>query len=122
MSHTKILKFSKSSVRPRATKVGRFLVYLLVVSVVWVILLIPIVRGAERDIVRVGTNYRLEDVYLYCLIAATPEKARAADRDPTFSRRIREGLPEIHDASITPLLLKHSPTRSLQAQDFPDQQ
>jgi hypothetical protein len=164
------------------------------------------VIGDERDIVRVRTNYRLEDVYLYRLIAATPEKARAlfldyiesanelheraqwyneltsncttnirvhikhigsarpwdwqllvngtiaerayelraidtslpfadlrrlsyideraraADRDPTFSRRIREGLPEIHDASITPLLLKHSPTRSLQAQDFPDQQ
>jgi hypothetical protein len=164
------------------------------------------VIGDERDIVRVRTNYRLEDVYLYRLIAATPEKARAlfldyiksadelheraqwyneltsncitnirihikhigsarpwdwqllvngtiaerayelraidtslpfaelrrlsyideraraADRDPAFSSRIREGLPEIHDTSITPLLLKHSPTRSLQAQDFPDQQ
>jgi hypothetical protein len=29
------------------------------------------------------------------------ERARAADCDPTFSRRIREGLPEIHDAWIT---------------------
>jgi hypothetical protein len=35
------------------------------------------VVGDERDIVRVRTNFRLEDVYLYRLIAATPEKARA---------------------------------------------
>jgi Domain of unknown function (DUF4105) len=35
------------------------------------------VIGDERDIVRVRTNYRLEDVYLYRLTAATPEKARA---------------------------------------------
>jgi uncharacterized protein DUF4105 len=35
------------------------------------------VIGDERDIVRLRTNYRLEDVYLYRLIAATPEKARA---------------------------------------------
>jgi hypothetical protein len=144
------------------------------------------VIGDERDIVRVRTNYRLEDVYLYRLLAATPEKARAlfldyvksanqlherpqwyneltsnctsnirvhikhigsarpwdwqllvngtiaerayelkaidtslpfpelrrlsyideraraADRDPAFSSRIREGLPGIHEAWITP--------------------
>ncbi len=144
------------------------------------------VIGDERDIVRVRTNYRLEDVYLYRLFAATPEKARAlfldylksanelherpqwyneltsnctsnirthikhigsarpwdwqllvngtiaerayelraidtslpfaelrrlsyideraraADRDPAFSRRIREGLPGINEARITP--------------------
>jgi hypothetical protein len=75
----------------------------------------------------VRTNYRLEDVYLYRLTPATPERARAlfldylqtanqlheraqwyneltsncttneraraADRDPDFSRRIRDGLP-----------------------------
>ena len=35
------------------------------------------VIGDERDIVRVRTNYRLEDVYLYRLIPATPERARA---------------------------------------------
>jgi Domain of unknown function (DUF4105) len=35
------------------------------------------VIGDERDIVRVRTNYRLEDVYLYRLTAATPEKTRA---------------------------------------------
>ena len=35
------------------------------------------VIGDERDIVRLRTNYRLEDVYLYRLIAATPERARA---------------------------------------------
>jgi hypothetical protein len=35
------------------------------------------VIGDERDIVRVRTNYRLEDVYLYRVIAATPEEARA---------------------------------------------
>jgi len=31
----------------------------------------------EHDIVRLRTNYRLEDVYLYHLIPATPERARA---------------------------------------------
>src|SRR6202051_4851849 len=35
------------------------------------------VIGDERDIVRLRTNYRLEDVYLYHLIPATPERARA---------------------------------------------
>jgi hypothetical protein len=35
------------------------------------------VIGDERDIVRLRTNYRLEDVYLYRLIAATPELTRA---------------------------------------------
>ena len=35
------------------------------------------VIGDERDIVRLRTNYRLEDVYLYRLIAAIPERARA---------------------------------------------
>jgi len=35
------------------------------------------VIGDERDIVRLRTNYRLEDVYLYRLIPATPERARA---------------------------------------------
>jgi hypothetical protein len=30
------------------------------------------------------------------------ERARAADRDPPFSSRIREGLPGIHEAWITP--------------------
>ena len=34
------------------------------------------VIGDERDIVRVRTNYRLEDVYLYRLTTATAEKAR----------------------------------------------
>ena len=163
------------------------------------------VIGDERDIVRVRTNYRLEDVYLYRLVAATPEKARAlfldyvktanelheqpqwyneltsncttnirvhvkhigsarpwdwqlllngtiaeraydlkqidtslpfaelkrlshineraraADRDPAFSSRIREGLPGIHEAWITPWLLKYSLTRSpLPVEDFSD--
>ena len=164
------------------------------------------VIGDERDIVRVRTNYRLEDVYLYRLLAATPEKARAlfldyiksanelheqaqwyneltsncttnirthikhigsarpwdwqllvngtiaervydlraidtslpfaelrrlsyidyraraADRDPAFSSRIREGLPGIKEARITPLRFKHPLARSLQVQDFSDQQ
>ena len=40
------------------------------------------------------------------------ERARAADRDPAFSRRIREGLPGILEAWITPWLFKHSLTRS----------
>ncbi len=163
------------------------------------------VIGDERDIVRVRTNYRLEDVYLYRLLAATPEKARAlfldyiksanelheqaqwyneltsncttnirthikhigsarpwdwqllvngtiaervydlraidtslpfaelrrlsyidyraraADRDPAFSSRIREGLPGIKEARITPLRFKHPLAQSLQAQDFSDQ-
>jgi Domain of unknown function (DUF4105) len=35
------------------------------------------VVGDERDIVRLRTNFRFEDVYLYRLIAATSEKARA---------------------------------------------
>ena len=35
------------------------------------------VIGDERDIVRLRTNYRLEDVYLYRLIPATPERSRA---------------------------------------------
>jgi hypothetical protein len=35
------------------------------------------VVGDERDIIRLRTNYRLEDVYLYRLIVATPEKTRA---------------------------------------------
>jgi hypothetical protein len=35
------------------------------------------VIGDERDIVRLRTNYRLEDVYLYHLIPATPERSRA---------------------------------------------
>ena len=35
------------------------------------------VIGDERDVVRVRTNYRLEDVYLYRVIAAPPETARA---------------------------------------------
>jgi hypothetical protein len=35
------------------------------------------VVGDERDIVRLRTNYRLEDVYLYRLIPATPERSRA---------------------------------------------
>ena len=35
------------------------------------------VIGDERDLVRLRTNYRLEDVYLYHMIAATPERARA---------------------------------------------
>jgi hypothetical protein len=35
------------------------------------------VIGDERDIVRVRTNYRLEDVYLYRVIAATRETVRA---------------------------------------------
>jgi hypothetical protein len=35
------------------------------------------VIGDERDIVRLRTNCRLEDVYLYRLIPATPEQARA---------------------------------------------
>jgi Domain of unknown function (DUF4105) len=164
------------------------------------------VIGDERDIVRVRTNYRLEDVYLYRPLAATPEKARAlfldyitsanelheqpqwyneltsncttnirthikhigsarpwdwqllvngtiaerayelraidtslpfaelrrlscideraraADHDPAFSSRIREGLPGIQEARITPLLFKHPLAQSLQAQDFSDQQ
>ena len=33
--------------------------------------------GDERDIVRLRTNYRLEDVFLYHLVPATPERARA---------------------------------------------
>ena len=160
------------------------------------------VIGDERDIVRVRTNYRLEDVYLYRLLAATPEKARAlfldylksanelheqaqwyneitsncttnirthikhigsarpwdwqllvngtiaerayelraidtslpfaelrrlsyideraraADRDPAFSSRIREGLPGIREAWLTACLFQHSLSRSLQTQDF----
>lgn len=76
--------------------------------------------GAERDLVRVRTNYRHEDIYLY-RTTASPERARAmfldyikslndlsfadlrrqavinekakeADQDPEFSRRIRESL------------------------------
>jgi hypothetical protein len=35
------------------------------------------VIGDERDIVRLRTNYRLEDVYLYRLSAATPKLGRA---------------------------------------------
>lgn len=35
------------------------------------------VIGDDRDFVRVRTNYRLEDVHLYRLVAASPEKARA---------------------------------------------
>jgi hypothetical protein len=35
------------------------------------------VIGDERDIVRLRTNYRLEDVYLYRLVVATPEQTRA---------------------------------------------
>jgi Domain of unknown function (DUF4105) len=35
------------------------------------------VIGDERDIVRLRTNYRLEAVYLYHLIPATPERSRA---------------------------------------------
>jgi hypothetical protein len=35
------------------------------------------VIGDERDIVRLRTNFRLEDVYLYRLIPATPERSRA---------------------------------------------
>jgi hypothetical protein len=35
------------------------------------------VIGDERDIVRLRTNYRLENVYLYHLIPATPERSRA---------------------------------------------
>jgi hypothetical protein len=35
------------------------------------------VIGDERDIVRLRTNYRLEDVYLYHLVPATPERSRA---------------------------------------------
>jgi hypothetical protein len=35
------------------------------------------VIGDECDIVRLRTNYRLEDVYLYHLIPATPERSRA---------------------------------------------
>src|SRR5258708_12171511 len=35
------------------------------------------VIGDERDIVRLRTNYRLEDVYLYPLIVATPQPAPA---------------------------------------------
>jgi hypothetical protein len=35
------------------------------------------VIGDERDIVRLRTNFRLEAVYLYHLIPATPERSRA---------------------------------------------
>jgi Domain of unknown function (DUF4105) len=35
------------------------------------------VIGDERDIVRLRTNYRLEDVYLYRLVVATSEETRA---------------------------------------------
>jgi Domain of unknown function (DUF4105) len=35
------------------------------------------VIGDERDIVRLRTNYRFEDVYLYHLIPATPARSRA---------------------------------------------
>ena len=48
-------------------------------------------------------------------------RARAADRDPAFSSRIREGLPGIREAWITLCLFRHSLARShLQAQDFSD--
>jgi hypothetical protein len=39
------------------------------------------VIGDERDTVRLRTNYRLEDVYLYHLIPATPERSRASDKN-----------------------------------------
>jgi hypothetical protein len=47
-------------------------------------------------------------------------RARAAERDPAFSSRIREGLPEIRNAWITLWLFRHSLARSLKAQDFSD--
>jgi hypothetical protein len=50
------------------------------------------------------------------------ERARAADRDPAFSSRIREGLPGIRETRITPWLLKHSLAQNLPAQHFSDQE
>ncbi|MGA8654561.1 MAG: DUF4105 domain-containing protein [Chthoniobacterales bacterium] len=49
------------------------------------------VIGDERDIVRLRTNYRLEDVYLYHLIPATPERSRALFLDYLQSAN------ELHD-------------------------
>jgi Domain of unknown function (DUF4105) len=45
------------------------------------------VIGDERDIVRLRTNYRLEDVYLYHLIPATPERSRALFLDYLTKRQ-----------------------------------
>ena len=47
----------------------------------------------ERDVIRLRTNYRNEDIYLYHLTVA-PDRARAANDSPDFSQLIREGLPE----------------------------
>jgi hypothetical protein len=49
------------------------------------------VIGDERDIVRLRTNYRFEDVYLYRLIPATPERSRALFLDYVKSAN------ELHD-------------------------
>ena len=54
------------------------------------------VIGDQRDIVRLRTKYRLEDVYLYHLIPATPERARAlssiTSRAPTSSTTELSGI------------------------------
>ena len=62
-----------------------------------------------------GQNYSaLAGLYrqfaLYYVIG--DERARAADRDPAFSSRIREGLPGIRDAWITPWQFRHLPAQS----------
>ncbi len=64
------------------------------------------VIGDERDIVRVRTNYRLEDVYLYRLIVATPEKARAAKTHSIFKCKFSNGhAPQ----RLTPFPLRGEP-------------
>jgi hypothetical protein len=79
---------SEPLVKPRAMQVCLFLVRLLLSTSVrrgtssalaglYRQFELYYVMGDERDIVRLRTNYRLEDVYLYRLIPATPERSRA---------------------------------------------
>jgi hypothetical protein len=105
-------------VRPRALRVGLFLARLLLLSVCWLILLIGIAWAFGAlwfDFPVSALRRPLAAVFALCAIAALAfvrprwraqlgvagrlsyidYRARAADRDPAFSSRIREGIPGI---------------------------
>ena len=125
MSQTKFLKAWGRSVKPRSMGLGRFLVRLLVLSVVTCVLLIGVAwafRGLWFDIpvavlrqplaaalglsavaalVFVRRHWRAQLGVAGAIVLVTAWEL-AADRGPAFASRIREGLPGIHEARITP--------------------
>ena len=95
----------EAPVKPRAVQVCLFLVRLLLLSVSWLVLLIGLawtfgalwfdfpVSALRQPLAAVfGLSASMPFVELKRL-SHINDRARAADRDPAFSSRIRDGLP-----------------------------